>query len=111
MEDSHIMLLSGFSACLPSLESALSLQKKHCTLLHEGAHAKPEAVEKGEVVFYHIGAWVTRMGVIPLVRAEPVAGTRESSQTMTSVFKGEAFCTTNDTKQNCKNNSFSNFHI
>ncbi len=70
-----------FSACLPSLESALSLQKKHCTLLHEGAHAKPEAVEKGEVVFYHIGAWVTRMGVIPLVRAEPVAGTRESSQT------------------------------
>ncbi len=30
---------------------------------------------------------------------------------MTSVFKGEVFCTTNDTKQNCKNNSFSNFHI
>lgn len=47
-------------------------------MLHEGAHAEPEAVEESEVVFYHIGAWVTRMGVIPLVRAEPVARTGES---------------------------------
>lgn len=75
MEDSHITLLSGFWACLGSV---LSLQKKRKkrTLLHEGAHAKPEAVEEREVVLHHIGAWVTRMGIIPLVRAEP--GARES---------------------------------
>lgn len=54
-------------------------------MLHEGAHAKPEAVEKGEVVFYHIGAWVTRMGVIPFVRAEPVARTRESHKHATDL--------------------------
>lgn len=45
----------------------------HGTLLHEGAHAKPEAVEEGEVVFHHIGSWVTRMGVVPLVWTEPMA--------------------------------------
>lgn len=47
------------------------------TLLHQGAHSKPEAVEQCEVILYHLGAGVAGVGIIPLVRAEP-AGQREA---------------------------------
>lgn len=47
------------------------------TLLHQGPHPEPEAVEQSEVVFYHLGAGVAGMSIIPLVRAEPAAGRGE----------------------------------
>lgn len=45
-----------------------------CTLLHQGSHSKPEAVQEGEVVLHDVRAWVAGVGVIPFVRAEPAFG-------------------------------------
>lgn len=44
------------------------------TLLHEGAHSKPEAVEQSEVVLHHLGAGVAGVGIVPLIGAEPTRG-------------------------------------
>lgn len=47
------------------------------TLLHQGAHSKPEAVEQCEVILHHLGARVAGVSIIPLIRAES-AGQREA---------------------------------
>lgn len=44
------------------------------TLLHQGPHPEPEAVQQSEVVFYHLGAGIAGMSIVPLVRAEPATG-------------------------------------
>lgn len=48
------------------------------TLLHQGADAKPEAVEEGEVVLHYVRAGVAGVGIVPLVGAEPWREDRES---------------------------------
>lgn len=48
-------------------------------MLHEGAHAEPEAVEQSEVVLHHLRAWIAGVSIIPLIRTESAAkvGSRE----------------------------------
>lgn len=40
-------------------------------LLHERAYGEPERVQQGELVLEDLGLPVARMGVLPLVGAEP----------------------------------------
>lgn len=46
-------------------------------MLHQGPHPEPEAVQQSEVVFYHLGAGIAGMSIVPLVRAEPATGRGE----------------------------------
>ena len=57
---------------LLTLERRLLGEGTH-TLLHQGPHSKPEAVQQSEVIFYHLGARVAGVSIIPLIRAEPAA--------------------------------------
>lgn len=40
-------------------------------LLHERAYGEPERVQQGELVLKDLGLPVARMGVLPLIGAEP----------------------------------------
>ena len=52
-------------------------------MLHESPDAEPETIEQRKIVFHHVRVWVARMGIVPLVRAEPVV--ERANKTLRSI--------------------------
>lgn len=49
-------------------------------LLHERAYGEPERVHEGELVLEDSGLSIARMGILPLVRAEPADTSMEKGR-------------------------------
>ena len=55
-----------------SVFSSFHLLRRYIrALLHERAYGEPERVHQGELVLEDLGLSVARMGILPLVGAEP----------------------------------------